>query len=142
MVRLEEEEMDIVQDKKLDKSFIDYLSHRDSSSMEDCQSDYSLESFHGKSTNESNTNNSTPILSDKTIELLQPNPNDSNSNKSNKKYSSNSKTNQALFDKLGVSLAFDNLNDCVTALLKKSKDEVGYNRDVKKRQRKNKEQLK
>lgn len=53
-----------------------------------------------------------------------------------------SKTNKSLFDKLGITLSFDNLNDCVAALLKKSKEECAFGRDIKKRQRKNKDQLK
>ena len=39
-------------------------------------------------------------------------------------------------------LDFEDLNDCVAALLKKSKDEAGAGRDIKRRQRKNKDQLK
>lgn len=46
------------------------------------------------------------------------------------------------FDVKQLSLDFDDLNDCVAALLKKSKDENGSGRDIKRRQRKNKEQIK
>jgi len=41
-----------------------------------------------------------------------------------------------------LSLDYDDLNDCVSALLKKSKDEQGSGRDIKRRQRKNKDQIK
>lgn len=41
-----------------------------------------------------------------------------------------------------LSLDFEDLNDCVAALLKKSKDENGSSRDIKRRQRKNKDQIK
>ena len=47
------------------------------------------------------------------------------------------KTNKALFEKYGVQLEHDDLNVLVSQLLKKSKDEQGSNRDIKKRQRKN-----
>jgi hypothetical protein len=36
-------------------------------------------------------------------------------------------------------LDYDNLNDCVEALLKKAKGDNGNNRDIKRRQRKNKD---
>jgi hypothetical protein len=39
-------------------------------------------------------------------------------------------------------LDYDDLNDCVEALLKKSKGDSANNRDVKRRQRKNKDQVK
>ena len=45
------------------------------------------------------------------------------------------------FDINSYKLEFEDLNDCVAALLKKSKDESSANRDIKRRQRKNKEQL-
>ena len=45
------------------------------------------------------------------------------------------------FDINAYKLEYDDLNDCVTALLKKSKDENSASRDIKRRQRKNKEQL-
>lgn len=51
-------------------------------------------------------------------------------NNSNSQYS---KSNKALFQKLGVTMSFDNLNECVTSLLKKSKEECAYGRDIKKR---------
>jgi len=38
-----------------------------------------------------------------------------------------------------ITLEFDNLNDCVAALLKKAKDDPSSGRDVKRRQRKNKD---
>jgi len=52
------------------------------------------------------------------------------------------KSNKDLFDNLGISFTYENLNDCVASLLKKSKEEQGFGRDIKKRQRKNKDQLK
>jgi hypothetical protein len=59
-----------IQEKKSEKKLMCYLSRRDSmisSSNDECQSDYTIESFRGVSTNVST--NSTPILSDKTLEL-------------------------------------------------------------------------
>jgi hypothetical protein len=41
-----------------------------------------------------------------------------------------------------LALDYDNLNDCVEALLKKAKGDCGANRDNKRRQRKNKDQIK
>jgi Homeodomain len=38
-------------------------------------------------------------------------------------------------------LEYDDLNDCVAALLKKAKDDNSSSRDIKRRQRKNKDQL-
>ena len=45
------------------------------------------------------------------------------------------------FDISTYKLEFTDLNECVAALLKKTKDESASGRDVKRRQRKNKEQL-
>lgn len=47
-----------------------------------------------------------------------------------------------LFDNIDLSnfkLDSDNLNDCVAALLKKTKEDAQGERDIKRRQRKNKE---
>lgn len=41
-----------------------------------------------------------------------------------------------------MALDYENLNDCVEALLKKAKGDNGNNRDIKRRQRKNKDQIK
>lgn len=46
------------------------------------------------------------------------------------------------FDINSYKLEYSNLNDCVEALLKKAKDDSSNARDIKRRQRKNKEQLK
>lgn len=47
------------------------------------------------------------------------------------------------FDIANFKLEFDDLNECVSQLLKKAKDDFSMGgRDVKRRQRKNKEQLK
>ncbi len=46
------------------------------------------------------------------------------------------------FDIKSYKLEYSNLNDCVEALLKKAKDDQNAARDIKRRQRKNKEQLK
>ena len=46
------------------------------------------------------------------------------------------------FDIFSYKLEFDDLNECVAALLKKAKDENSAGRDIKRRQRKNKDQLK
>lgn len=45
-------------------------------------------------------------------------------------------------DPSSLAVDLNDLNACVTALLKKSKEEAGANRDVKRRQRKNKDQMK
>jgi hypothetical protein len=47
--------------------------------------------------------------------------------------------NKELIDSLNLTLSFEDLNACVTTLLKKSKEEGGSSRDIKKRQRKDKE---
>jgi hypothetical protein len=41
-----------------------------------------------------------------------------------------------------IALDYEDLNECVAALLKKSKDDLGQGRDIKRRQRKNKDQVK
>ncbi len=41
-----------------------------------------------------------------------------------------------------LGLDFSDLNECVSALLKKSKDELNGGRDIKRRQRKDKDQVK
>ncbi len=41
-----------------------------------------------------------------------------------------------------ITLDYENLNDCVAALLKRTKDDNGLCRDIKRRQRKNKDQVK
>lgn len=46
------------------------------------------------------------------------------------------------FDISNFRLEYDDLNDCVSSLLKKAKDSDAASRDIKRRQRKNKEQLK
>lgn len=47
------------------------------------------------------------------------------------------------FDIANYKLEFDDLNECVAQLLKKAKDDLSMGgRDVKRRQRKNKDQLK
>jgi len=38
-----------------------------------------------------------------------------------------------------IELSFENLNDCVASLLKKAKGENGGSRDIKRRQRKNRD---
>jgi len=48
---------------------------------------------------------------------------------------------QEFFDNINC-LEFENLNDCVTALLKKPKSDAEYGREIKKRHRKNQEQVK
>lgn len=48
----------------------------------------------------------------------------------------------AWLDFSSYKLEFDDLNKCVDALLKKAKDDFAAGRDVKRRQRKNKDQLK
>jgi hypothetical protein len=53
--------------------------------------------------------------------------------------SKKSKESNLNIDLKSLSLDFENLNDCVAALLKKSKDECGSGRDIKRRQRKNKD---
>ena len=63
-----------------------------------------------------------PVLSDRALPPL---------NKESKK--------QVDFDICSFKLEFDDLNECVAALLKKAKDDFSQGRDVKRRQRKNKD---
>ena len=95
--------------------------------------EYSMDSVLNKSTSVSNT--STPYLEDLVVgsniqmKLQQPHV------ELKKKVQIDS----SLIDN---ALDFDNLNDCVAALLKKSKGDINGLKDVKRRQRKNKDQLK
>lgn len=93
------------------KSFNNLLSRRSSfaSATFDACHDYSDEISNGRSTNISNYSTS-----------------------ENNSYVQ-VKSNKQLYDKLGVSFQFENLNECVASLLKKSKEEMAFGRDIKKR---------
>ena len=54
----------------------------------------------------------------------------------------NDKILATFFDISKYKLEYDNLNECVNALFKKAKETDAANRDIKRRQRKNKEQIK
>ena len=91
--------------------------------------DYTIESNLYPSTNASSV--TSPVFADKELFL-------------NKQESSvdNQKKSLCELNLKSLALDYDNLNDCVAALLKKSKDECGNGRDIKRRQRKNKDQVK
>ncbi|CDW74915.1 UNKNOWN [Stylonychia lemnae] len=97
--------------------------------------DFTLQSHAYPSTNASST--ASPLLSDK--ELVQ-----NNSIRDKEHFNSTYKKllKETNIDSKTLLLDFEDLNECVAALLKKSKDENGSGRDIKRRQRKNKDQIK
>ena len=93
--------------------------------------EFSVESSNYLSTGSSN--NATPMLEDRTIH-----------NNLYLAQSIDSKENEVTLSDnddfvKNYELSFDNLNDCVASLLKKAKGENGSSRDIKRRQRKNKD---